>query len=340
MENNEGFVYTKKNRAPKQKPEDFIGETFNDGKLKVIGIAGKQNKITMFKVTCEVCLQDPELFPLGYFISEKGSLVKGRLPCGCAENPQWEEYQYLIRVHRESNNRSIKVHGINGSFIGNKTRLDCECLIDGHKWTPTIDQFLSAKQGCPKCGGSLKLTEQEALDKCKVICHEMGYESIGFSDGFKNNKSFFYYNCPKHGEKRVKFNSFVTAGHRCGECNKDRQRERISFYGYYPERVKEQDYLYVLDFDGKYVKVGRSFDVNQRIGELKRPQESGISNIIKLRVYTATHQEIWDLEQELHDELRGRGFHYDVKWTSECFDNDCLFILNKLLDIYKYERVL
>ena len=61
----ESVTKTKKKR---QKPEDFIGETFNNGKLEVVGIHGKQGRAITFKVICTECSKDPELFPDGYFV--------------------------------------------------------------------------------------------------------------------------------------------------------------------------------------------------------------------------------------------------------------------------------
>ena len=67
------------NKMKQQKAEDFIGWKSPDGKLEVVGIAGKQGKITTFKVTCTECSKDKALFPDGYFISTKGNLVSGKL---------------------------------------------------------------------------------------------------------------------------------------------------------------------------------------------------------------------------------------------------------------------
>ena len=90
--------------------------------------------------------------------------------------------------------------------------------------------------------------------------------------------------------------------------------------------------MYILDFNGKFIKVGRSFDVDERIRGLK--YESGVpkSKIHKLRIFTATHQEIYDYEQELHKKLREGGFQYYVDWSTECFENCCLNVLNSLID--------
>ena len=43
-------------------------------------------------------------------------------------------------------------------------------------------------------------------------------------------------------------------------------------------------------------------------------------------------KEIYHYEQELHNELRGCNFQLYMDWSTECFENDSLFILNKLLD--------
>jgi len=174
--------------------------------------------------------------------------------------------------------------------------------------------------------------EQEALDKCTAICEIENYEPIGFVDGYKNNKSYFEYLCPTHGNQIVRYSRFVNTGTRCKYCWKDKQKENGNLYGYYPERKDEKDYLYLLDFDSKFLKVGRSFDVERRVGKNQLQKESGISDIVKLRVFTATHQEIYNTEQTILKELRERGFQYQLSWTKECFENGCLFILNKLLD--------
>ena len=78
-----------------EKLDDFIGWVSPDGNLKVVGIAGKKGRATTYKVTCKICSQDPELFPLGYFISTKYNLKKGKKPCGCAKSCRWSEEQYL-----------------------------------------------------------------------------------------------------------------------------------------------------------------------------------------------------------------------------------------------------
>lgn len=321
-----------------EKAEDFIGWKSDDGKLEVIGIAGKQGRTTIFKVTCTECYKDPELFPDGYFISTKGNLLKGQIPCGCSERPRWEPWQYLILARRAAKGRFI-VHGFAKEFKNSNTKLNLECLKDGHKWTASIHNVMSC-YGCPKCSGNLKPTEQEALQRCIDICKEMCYDVIGFVNGYIGvHKTRFEYTCKIHGKQNISYNKFVNSGRRCKDCWKDKQKELGNLYGYYPERKDETDYLYILDFNSKFIKVGRSFDVDERVKDLKKPSESGIKRIYKLRIFTATHQEIYDYEQELHAELRERNFQHYVDWSTECFQNDCQFILNKWLDSCGLEEV-
>ena len=178
-----------------------------------------------------------------------------------------------------------------------------------------------------------KIPTEVAFEKCEAICKENNYKLVGFPNDYKNQNSRFEYECPKHGLQNVRYANFVNKGNRCGGCAK----ELGNGNGYYPERKDEQDFLYVLNFNDKFIKVGRSFRIGRRIKDLK--SLSKINKIQKLSIFTATHQEIYDYEQELHSELRERNFQYYVDWSTECFENDSIYILNKLLDTCDYERV-
>jgi hypothetical protein len=331
-------------KKKREKVEDFIGWKSDDGLLDVVDFVGIKDKWgkQKFKVICHKCKEDRELFPQGYFISMKSSLIKGSKPCGCAKNPQWEDWQFLILANRVAKGRFI-VHGFAEEFHGQKTKVICECIIDGYRWLSSIDKIINGKYGCAKCSNNYKPTEQEALQKCIDICDGMDYNICGFVDGYKNVYSRFEYDCPIHGIQNVSYNDFVNGAKRCRGCGNDKNMLRALEFGYangyYPYRKYEQDYLYVLDFNNKYIKVGRSFNVSERLKTLRTSSKIPIKRIYKLRVFTATHQEIYDLEQELHNELRDRNFQYYVDWSNECFENHSLFILNKLLDNCGLEEV-
>lgn len=253
-------------------PEDFIGWKSPDGKLEVIGIADEtgKNGRKLFKVTCTECSKDKELFPDGYFVSQKCHLIKCQKPCGCAFNPRWIGWQYLILARRAAKGRFI-VHGFAEPFKNAYTKLNIECLKDGYKWTASIHDIINGGKGCPKCAGNIKYTEQEALQKCIDICKEMDYDVIGFVGVYKGVlKTRFEYICKTHGKQSVIYNNFVNNETRCGGCAKDLGNGN----GYYPERKDEVDYLYILNFDDKFIKVGRSFDVDKRINGLRTASKS------------------------------------------------------------------
>lgn len=319
------------NKTKYEKAEDFIGWKSTDGKLEVIGIAGKHGTNSTYKVTCTECSKDPELFPDGYFVSNKGNLIRGKKPCGCSNSPKWKDWQFLILARRAAKDR-FTVHGFAEEFHGKNTKLNLECLKDGHQWTASICSVINGGYGCPKCYGNAKPTEQEALQKCIHICKQVDYDVVGFVNGYKNNTSRFEYICKIHGKQNVNYNDFVNKGSRCGGCAKDRQKELGNGNGCFPERKDETDYLYILNFNDKFIKVGRSFDVERRIGQLETVSGISKKHIKKLRVFTATHQEIYNFEQELHNKLRERGLQHYVDWSTECFENGCEFILNKMLD--------
>ena len=161
----------------------------------------------------------------------------------------------------------------------------------------------------------------------------MDYDAIGFVDGYNNNKSKFEYVCNIHGNHLVSYEPFVRRHHRCSGCVKDENIQRLREYGngngYYPERKDEQDYLYVLNFNDEFIKIGRSFEIENRIKGLCNI--SKIKKIYILKVFTATHQEVYDYEQELLSKLR-TDFQYYCGWSTEILLNHVLPTLNRLLD--------
>ncbi len=232
------IVKEEKSKKKLQKSEDFVGWKSDDGLLEVVGLLEK-SKHSKFKGICYKCSEDKELFPNGYFISQKCTLVDGNKPCGCAFKPKWNKEQYLILARRAAQGRFI-VNGFAEEFHGAHTKLNLECLKDGHRWTASINSVINIGSGCQKCAGVYRQTEQEVLKKCQVICKTEGYESLGFPSGYKNSRSLFEYMCPTHGKQNIRYYSFVNDGARCKGCWKDKQKETGNGNGYYPERKKER----------------------------------------------------------------------------------------------------
>lgn len=166
-----------------KKPENsegFIGKTFNNGNLEIIGVAERKHNSIMFKVICKICSPDKELFPEDYFTISKTHLLNGKLPCGCSTAPRWDESKWLVRARRAVENKTFIILGLAESFKGYLTKVSCKCKIDGHTWTLSLDNITRGISGCPVCSKKYRPTEEEALDKCIVICKEMNYDPIVF----------------------------------------------------------------------------------------------------------------------------------------------------------------
>lgn len=138
------------------KIDAFIGSTFltpKDGVLTVVGISDRKsgsNKI--YRLKCSICSEDRELFP-DLFESVKGSLMKGKVPCGCSKSMKWDTTQYITRITRECIKRSYKFHGfvIEDCSVSKNTKLKLECIKDNTKWeTTSIKSFLGGS-GCTTC---------------------------------------------------------------------------------------------------------------------------------------------------------------------------------------------
>lgn len=208
-----------------EKAKDFIGRVFNDGKLKVVELVEK-SKHSKFKVVCKICVEDKELFPDGYFIATKESLVRGTIPCGCSACRNWSEYEYLVLANRAGEGK-FKVHGFIDKFENQKSKLDCECTIDGYRWTPQVNDIINSGKGCPKCANNIRFTEEEAFNICKIVCEHSGYRPIRFPDGYENQRSRFEYECPEHGAQEMSFHDFSYGRRGCPSCSK---------YGYSPNK--------------------------------------------------------------------------------------------------------
>lgn len=178
-------------------------------------------------------------------------------------------------------------------------------------------------------------TKEQREYQIKKICAGEGLEFISWAEvGYIGCDSKFKWKCARgHLCENTRISNFI-AGNRCKSCVSLEE----SCNGFYPERVGEKDYLYLMDFMVS-TKVGRSFNIPRRQDELRRV--SGL--LLKPRILqtlTATHQIVFDIEQEIHKKLRNEGFQYYCDWTNECFTKDCCDYLQELLEGYVRSGIL
>lgn len=188
-----------------------------------------------------------------------------------------------------------------------------------------------------RCSKSYRWNQEEREYQINKICKEEGLKFIGWVDeeGYKNNSSKLKWFCTENHECMTDTKSFIK-GIRCKTCNNIKNSVIGTFYGYYPERKDEKDYLYVINFNNEYIKVGRSFDIKSRIRSSKgllKMSGMSLDQIVILRVLSSTHKKVYDTEQWLHKELTERGFYHEKStWTVETFDTDAEDTIYKLLE--------
>lgn len=189
-----------------------------------------------------------------------------------------------------------------------------------------------------RCSSCYRWTQEQREYRIKKICKEEGFTFIGWGtkEGYKNALSKFEWLCARNHKCSTPVDSFLS-GTRCRDCGflKTKENSYGNGYGCYPERRDEKDYLYILNFNDRYIKVGRSFNLHQRFNQLARKSKIIREDTTILQVYTSTHQTVYDTEQWLHEELRERGFEYnepDGLWSTELFDLDCTDALSYLLN--------
>lgn len=115
------------------------------------------------------------------------------------------------------------------SGSGNKIyQLTCSICSEDKELFPEL--FESPKGDLVKnqvpCGCSKfpKWRPFQATIITRRLCVVAGYEYLGFSEGYKNQRSKFSYNCPVHGKQTVSYASFVNHGRRCPSCGTESKR--------------------------------------------------------------------------------------------------------------------
>uniref|UniRef100_A0AB39AJB5 Homing endonuclease n=1 Tax=Vibrio phage P018-4 TaxID=3229728 RepID=A0AB39AJB5_9CAUD len=315
--------------------------------LKAVDSIKEKGKPRKFILECDTCSKDSEQWPYGSITTPKSSLLNGSIPCGCTKNPHWSQSQYETLIYRKCAERDYKFLGFVGEWKGQYTYLRLHNLKNSNTWeSTTISSFLNHGHGCPLEGLNSSSAKQrtpqtEREQQINNVFSVEGGVFVGWSNGkYKNRNSKFNWICSENHPCETSVGNFLNHNRRCKICRLIRQREKGVFYGYYPNRTDEQDFLYILNFNNKYIKVGRSFSVDERVKELRRVSKT--RKISKLKIFTSNHQTVYDTEQWLHSELRERGFEYNKKnglWSIELFDMDSLPVLEYLLKGTELEDV-
>lgn len=135
--------------------DNFIGQTFptpNGGVLTVVGVVGKSGSHKKYGLTCSICSEDKELFP-ELFESRKGSLVNGKVPCGCSKSPNWKPFQVEIIARRLCVDAGYEFLGFPEGYKNQRSKFEYNCPTHG-KQKVSYNNFVNDGSRCPSCAVS------------------------------------------------------------------------------------------------------------------------------------------------------------------------------------------
>lgn len=194
-------------------------------------------------------------------------------------------------------------------------------------FTSDAESFKAGQKPC-RCIKQYRWSESQREYQIDSICKREGYKFSGWRDitGYTNYRSKFKWTCKNGHSCITQAGSFITGGSRCGRC--------CNKFGFYPERADDPDNLYLLSFKGKshikdpenFIKIGRSFNLKERITKLKK---AGYE-IIVLAIAKMNHREVYEIEQQYHEDFEDFNFNPNTSFAgdSECFTFEILEYLS------------
>jgi hypothetical protein len=164
--------------------------------------------IKNFLVKCHSCAKDPELFGDAIFKATSAGILEENIPCGCGKNFRWSIEQRRIRVIRACEDSGKVVFlGFVGEQTGSEIKIKLRCLLDGHEWSPTMNNFMKGS-GCPEC-------KRLTISKGKKLPDEIVSDNFMKSGSFKKGTLFW------RSGKRDSYGRLVTWKYWCPACSID-----------------------------------------------------------------------------------------------------------------------
>lgn len=129
-----------------------------------------------------------------------------------------------------------------------------------------------------------------------------------------NPEDTIFYKCENNHELKLDIKGFLSKHKiQCRSCLPSSNRN-----GFYKKRKEEQDNLYIIQGEG-FMKVGRTFNLTQRLTKLKRRTKSSLKVI---HLFRGKHKDVYHYEQEV---LRMyRTIFNGLTWTNETFKTEDL----------------
>ena len=101
---------------------------------------------------------------------------------------------------------------ITGRYVNHQSKLDCECLLDGHKWSTTAHTLMRG-HGCKRCAGNMKKTHEEFVAEASEK-----NKNLTVIGKYQGTREKILCKCNKCGNEWFTSPSFVLYGCGCPNC--------------------------------------------------------------------------------------------------------------------------
>jgi hypothetical protein len=244
----------------------------------------------------------------GEFSKPPYALLNGSACDECAKNTKSNNKDIFIEEAK-------KVYGDKDDYtdtevISSKYKVKVRCTKHDVVFEKSIQNYL-AGSGCPKCSAEnyrrLRALSPEEYYKRANEKHENKYTYTGDYTTLNGVVTFF---CEEHGEQRLNANSHLI-GSGCKKCETSPiKTNKRTKEGYCKLANGRPTHLYLIECfkDGeRFYKVGKTFnDMKVRYSKSKMYYDYEVKQI-----YTASAEEIWDLEESIH--LKYKQYRYHPK---------------------------
>lgn len=201
--------------------EQFIQRLHQvNSNIQVLGTY--KNNRTKIKCKCKVCGHEWETIPSVLLLNH------GCPKCGFkrTKESRTKTHTQFMDEFYEKNTHAQDIE-IMTTYINGDTKIKCKCKIDGYEWEATPNRLLN-EHGCPKCGGTGKLTHEEFINRFhKQNTHAHDIEILGT---YINYQTKIKCRCKICGHEWYTPALVLLMGSGCPKCNTSKGEKRIAQY--------------------------------------------------------------------------------------------------------------
>ena len=180
------------------------------------------NNRTKIKLLCNKCGNTFKAVPASLY-------MKHGCPY-CNGHPRKNTEQFIEEMRLKNPQITIL-----GEYKNSSTPIKVKCNVCNHEWSPIPNQLFSKGDGCPKCAGTIKKTQEQFISEMKEL-----HPTIVVIGNYVNNRTKVKCYCTECGEY---FSStphqMLSGGNGCPKCTKSRGENKIKNW------LKENNISYI-----------------------------------------------------------------------------------------------